>query len=1127
MVPALLLQGAVSTAEDDHELPRRAGHVSILGVDERFWPIDQAPLGPAFWKSAQADEPGVVLNEALARDLHVAPGAHLTLHLQKASLVPRESQLGRRDADSVVAGLPFTVRAVLPDGVPGSRFNLNPSPAAPRNVFVPLGLLQEQLHLTGRINALLVAGGSTAKLQEDLRRHLTLDDWNLILRDPESRTDSLFRKLDRDGDGILSPAEWKGRVAETFVKAADQNGDGKLTRAEVAAFYQKHRAYLSLESRQFLLEPAVIDAALQAARECHLQTAPTLVYLAYNIAANGQDMPNSLIAALDPEQAPPLGPFLPSGVPHLQDDQIVLAAWPESPLHVSPGDQVTVTYIEPVEGRLPRVTAAFRLAGLLPLHGVADDPDLVPEFPGITDKQDPRSWDVPSEIYDKKRITSRDENYWRQYRTVPRAYITLARGQQLWNSRFGRLTSIRLAPTESTQRLADLADCFRRHLRDALRPEQGGLVFQAVRQRGLQASSGGTDFGVLFLGFSSFLIAAALLLVGLLFRLNLDRRADEVGLWLALGYRARTVRRLLLAEGTILAVLGGVFGTLLALFYAELLLDLLAVLWPGGLERSFLQPHPTLTSLGIGFASTAAICVLTILWAVLSLRRVTPSALLAGETTPPSDLGPGRSPRRWSRWLAAGSAIVGLVLLGLGVFVRDHEMRASTFFGSGALLLIAGLAGVWAWMRGARQGRVHGHGPSALALLGVRNATRQPVRSLLTAGLLASAAFVLVAVESFRQHAEADDLSPTSANGGFTLLAESDLPIYRDLNSDSSRAEITEAMDYYLSNRMQEPPAQVREQLQKYQALLAQVTFQPFRVRAGDDASCLNLYQPTRPRLLGVPETLIQRDGFRFADSLAESEDERHNPWLLLHRSFDDGAIPVIGEANTVTWMLKSGLGQDVEVQNDRGQPVRLRIVALLQNSVFQSGLLMSEANFLKLYPSQEGYNFFLIQTPPGQETEVKALLETALGTRGFEVTPAAQRLEAYLAVENTYLTTFQALGALGLFLGALGLAVVLLRNVWERRGELALLRTLGYRHRALGGLLLAENGFLLLLGLGTGTLAALLAVAPHLLSGEGTVPWPRLLVLLAVVLLTGLLTGFLALTWTLRAPLVPALRRE
>src|SRR5262249_30524809 len=154
----------------------------------------------------------------------------------------------------------------------------------------------------------------------------------------------------------------------------------------------------------------------------------------------------------------------------------------------------------------------------------------------------------------------------------------------------------------------------------------------------------------------------------------------------------------------------------------------------------------------------------------------------------------------------------------------------------------------------------------------------------------------------------------------------------------------------------------------------------------------------------------------------------------------------------------------------------------------------------------EQGYTFFLIDAPRGREREVKEILETALAERGFEVTPTAQRLAAYLAVENTYLSTFQALGGLGLVLGSLGLAVVLLRGAWERRGELALLRALGWRRGALGWLVLAENGFLLLLGLGAGTASALLAVAPHLAAaGGGAPPWVHLLGLLAAVLAVGL----------------------
>ena len=46
------------------------------------------------------------------------------------------------------------------------------------------------------------------------------------------------------------------------------------------------------------------------------------------------------------------------------------------------------------------------------------------------------------------------------------------------------------------------------------------------------------------------------------------------------------------------------------------------------------------------------------------------------------------------------------------------------------------------------------------------------------------------------------------------------------------------------------------------------------RVAAGEDASCLNLYRPTQPRVLGVPESLIERGGFGWADDRASGYDK-------------------------------------------------------------------------------------------------------------------------------------------------------------------------------------------------------------------------------------------------------------
>ncbi len=1073
VAPALLLQSTASRPGGSG----RVNKVILLGVDQRFWRGVEPPAGESFWQAPEfidLSQRGVVLGAALARDLNVKAGDRVAFSLEKVSAAPRESFLGKRQADDVLTTLELKVAAVLPDDHLGSVFSLNPSPTAPRNAFVPLAVLQDELRSQQDrarslprlpINALFVQGGSKSALAAELGRHLTLEDWGLVVRVPR-------------GYGGPRPG------------------------------------YLSLESRQVFVEPA----ALAAVEKAGLTTAPTLAYMFTNLATIRQhaltaaaalappagpipaapllalyygpvQAPYAVVAALDPTRPPPLGPFLPKGQQRLEDGQVLLVEWEGFPFQgLSPGEPMALTYFQPgEEARLRETTTILRLAGTVPLAGRFRDRHLTPQVPGITDRLVLAEWEAPFP-FDRTRLRPADNRFWTEHRATPKAYVTLKTGQKLWASRFGDVTSVRIVPPAGEKPVEVTAE----RILAQLQPEQGGFVFEDVRRQRLEASAGGFDFGMLFLGFSFFLILAALLLVGLLFRLNLDRRAAEVGLLLATGWRRGKVRWLFLAEGGALAVVGGLLGLAGAVLYAWAMLAFLSARWPGGLDRSFLTLHAQPQSFLFGYAGALVVSLLTIAWATRTLARVAPRALLMGETAEAD--GPAMRRPRWSRW------VVGIGLLGavgcfiLGTQLRGHEEQAGSFFGSGALLLTAGMALFWLWMRADRREAVGGHGLAALARLAMRNASRHPGRSLLTVGLLASATFLVVAVQAFHREPARDFLERDGGSGGFPLIAETEVPVYHDPNS--SRA-------------------------------LGEVRLVPLRLRAGDDASCLNLYQPRRPRVLGVPSSLIQRGGFQFASTEAATPEERRNPWLLLRGKMEDGAIPVFGEANTVTWMLGSSLGGELSIPDERGRPVRVRVVGLLRDSIFPSELLMAESNFLELYPRQEGYQFFLIDTLPARATEAQATVEKALAGYGVAVTPAATRLEAVLAVENTYLATFQALGGLGLLLGALGLAVVLLRGVWERRGELALFRALGYRRSALGWLVLAENGYLLVLGALLGVVSAFWAVLPQLLAGAGEVRLLHLLGVFVLVTAVGLTAGAAALAATLRAPLLPALRRE
>ncbi len=131
-------------------------------------------------------------------------------------------------------------------------------------------------------------------------------------------------------------------------------------------------------------------------------------------------------------------------------------------------------------------------------------------------------------------ITQRDEDYWDKYKATPKAFVPLATAQDLWKSRYGNVTSLLITPHSGLP-----LDQARQSLESALLKElplaELGMSFQPLKARGIEASSGTTDFSGLFFGFSLFLIISASILVSLMFRLGLERRSSEIGLWLAFG----------------------------------------------------------------------------------------------------------------------------------------------------------------------------------------------------------------------------------------------------------------------------------------------------------------------------------------------------------------------------------------------------------------------------------------------------------------------------------------------------------------------------------------------------------------------------------------------------------------
>ena len=1076
VAPVLMLPVSLQAGSSLELSAPTLGQVMVIGADDRFKPAGANGAG-IDWSGTGKQ---VVVSDRVAARLGVKLGDTVTLGVERFSDLPRSSSVAKRSASDVTATEELVVVAVLPVDAPGNDFNLTPNPAAPLNVFVPLRTLARLASGDRDPTAnVLLSPGQTATIDElntAMRSQLRIEDYGLKIRE-----------IDR-------------------------------------------KRYLSVESDQLILPPATVAAIESAARDLGLGVEPTIAYIADTLAHGERSIPYPVIAALNPAAAAPLGPFLPAGTPSLGDDEIVLLDWSGSELNgLAIGSKVHLSYFDPeVEGTGELRETVLTLRGYVPLQGAAQDRDLVPEIQGVTDpRANLHDWDRPP-VLPKEKIRARVPDrpphprgiFFNTNKATPMAYLNLSTGKKLFSSRYGSVTSVRVAPRPGAT-LEQTAEELRAALLGHLDPKSSGLVFDPVRDRLLAASKGGTDFGGLFLGFSLFLIASALLLVGLLFRLTLDRRGKEVGLLLAAGYRVRTVQRLLLAEGLALAVLGAVVGLGLGVLYNRLLLGLLLDLWPDQEVANVLRPHATTTSFALGFGLTVLMAVLALWLSTRGLVRIPPPALLRGESQTASAASKGRS--RSVPWLGIASAILGTGLLLAGGFVTNPDYRGMTFFAGGGLCLVAGLAAVGWWMRQMRHRIVNGRGAAALARLGTRNAARNPTRSLLTMALLASAAFLLVAVESFRRQPGGEFLDVTGGSGGFNLIAETDVPLFQSFGDPLGRKEL-ETHLRKLSAGTNEPTTNDSDS--EILRILEGTEVFALRLRDGDDASCMNLFQASRPRVLGVPSELIDRGGFKFYEPSTATLDETRKVWARLLEPQPDDSIPVFCEQNTAQWMLKTSVGGVISMPADDGAELRLRIVATFADSPFQSELLMADSAFAAAFPGTSGYRTFLIRTPPGQEQAVNRILARGYRSNGMVVTPTRERVAAYQAVIGAYLSTFQLLGGLGLMLGVLGLAVVVLRSVWERIGELALMRAVGYRTRQLQILIIAENALVLVLGLLIGVAAAFISVAPHIAEGAA-VPWGRLAAILAIVFFVGLGVASGSTAGILRVPVIPALRRE
>ena len=1076
VVPLILFDAGVVETRGEDDQVRRAGDVQIIGCDESFWQLGDGDARPA----ELPDDDSVVLNESTASDLGVEVGDLVTVRLPVEQAVPADSPLGRRDLES--EGLPrMKVAAVIPDRGLG-RFAISPSQASPKNIFLNRATIGDVLQREGQANMLLFDEPiSNDELSVDLA------DLGLSLQ----------------------------RVQQTFTPA-----DGP---AETIF------DYYSLTSDRLLLPEIAVDRILGELSSAEVTEVST--YLANAIDLENADgaevssIPYSTITAIDSTPELPLDYTLPDGFENSGRVPVVLNSWAKERIGATVGTPLKVMYYEPEVENGKEIERSFDavVTGTVPITQpsrpydrrreatfdrpptIYNDPDLTPTVPGVTDQASINDWDLPFQL--ERKIDKPDDLYWNEYRLTPKAYLPLAAGQRLFGSRFGETTSLRI----SIDAASDI-DALEQRLSEILDPvtEDLGWSVLPIRSQQLSASRGTTPFDALFLSLSFFVIAAAVMLIAMLFRLGLVQRMKQYGTLSAVGWSPRRVARLALVEGMLIAAVGVAIGLVGGIFYARGVLWALRSWWVGAVTVPFLSFHWTATSLLIGVASGWLVAVLTLVVTVRWLTKADTQSLLSERDL--DTVAGRRSGKSWLPRVAAGTGIVAVVIAALGASAGG-QAAAGGFVGGGMLLLFAALTATYARLRQPRTISASADDSGAhysLTALARRNVGRHPLRSTMTIGLMGSAAFLIIAIAAFR-------LEPTEqGTGGFTLVGQTAQPLFRDLRDPGVRAGLLGPDADKLDN----------------------TTIAAMRLRVGQDASCNNLYQATRPTVLGVSESFASlydgagegMVGFEWAAAAETPSGE--TPWTLLATKAagtEQDPIPVIIDQNTAMWSLQmmGGVGETRSFEYESGKPITFKVVGLLANSMLQGRLLIGESNFEEIFPDVSGYRYFLVACDSERADSIRSVLENRLGDIGMDVSDARAILSGMLAVQNTYLRTFQSLGALGLLLGTIGLAVAQLRSVLERRQELAVMRAIGFTRRRLAAVVMVETASLLLMGIGCGATCAVLAVLPHaILSGLKPPLVEPLLIVLGIILF-GMLAGLIAVRRVASMQLLESLRAE
>ena len=946
------------------------------------------------------------INQKTANQLGLKVGDIVIIRFTPPQDVPVETIWGNQG--NLIETMPITIEAIASDNSIAS-LNIEGTQQTACNVFVPLEWLQKSINQPQKANIILSDCNITYNY------HPVLDDYGFQLQ-------------------VSDLGFWNVTSKKIFFSEQER---GALI----------NRIQDLFPDKQITLSNTLFSFANQVS-----------VLKKFNREGKRNALNYSFIAATDD-----------SRIPYIKPGLVLINEWVAKELDIAEGEELLFEFYVPdtISGEPVKKTRKWRVGQVIQDNPLALDKNWVPSLPGITDKRSMKNWEAPFP-FNPNKIQSSDQAYWNLYSAAPKFYINLEEGRQIFSSRLGKTTAVRVWDL-AVPKSSDLAPA----------PQEVGWTFIPVRSNQLENSCINQSYALQFLQYVFPLIIIGFIFVFLAFRINLAARCQSIGIIQAIGWDITAIRNVFLYESVVVCF----FGTLLGLAFGFLL----AVSGVWYLNRFaldiFIEPFIQLgiSPFNLIFGSVIGFFI-SFLIAVFNLRKldkIRSIQRLKGISSfaSPIEIAPGYNIRRsvyqFVFWLALGGGVIGAVFFGISTGTISSGVIAKIVFYSGLTILIPGLL---AYHNGLKS--VPG------VIYGFRSCSRRPGISAFIAAFSALLFYLIPGLSVFDRYPENEPGVLTRSNGGYKLSIQTVSPIFVNINYANQRA----ALGF--------TPEQ--------EEILADVQIDQAIVRPGADSSAQNLYYPRSPKIIGVSPRMMDNPSFGWIAAM-----ENAFPWDALWKKeyafplvqkeliqqelqTDDPdviaiktkqamltrVLPFIADYSTLKNQFRlSGLNSRLLLDNRPGREVQGRVVAVFNSDIFCGALVTSDDNLRYFFPEVQGYNMFFVQCPDEQIPQVRTALQNGLKDYGVVIRDITQCAGEQFKANNNWISLQQGGIALAVLLGV-GVLIAFSRLIIKKqRKELDFLGVIGFSNLQIRRLVFYEAFSPAFTGLWIGSVTGFCAV--------------------------------------------------